>query len=175
VFANFPGTFDSLRVAAYGHSFGGSTSAQVALLDSRIVGGVNIDGPIYGSVGDEGIKRKPFVLVTNGGTPVFDPEEYTEFYNKIKGPRMQLVVRDTEHYAFTDVPLLLTEYEIPPESNATAVQVFGTLPGRHMEAAVNQIVSGAVELIFNYDTKPLEELGTNPDIEVKQSNLRGCH
>ncbi|KAH6888193.1 Alpha/Beta hydrolase protein [Thelonectria olida] len=167
--ANFPGTFNPHKVAVYGHSFGGSTAAETALRDPRVIGGLNIDGPIYGSVGDQGIKGKPFVLVANGGEPVVD---FDEFYKKIDAPKMDLVVRNTQHYAFTDVPLLLTAYQVPPASQPMVDQAFGTLNGKKVEKALDQVTAGLLKFLFNNRTKPLENLGRNPDIDVLHSDLR---
>ncbi|KAK4158121.1 hypothetical protein C8A00DRAFT_11081 [Chaetomidium leptoderma] len=171
LFANFPGTFNPHRVAVYGHSFGGSTAAETALRDSRVIGGLNIDGPIYGSVGEQGIKGKPFVLVANGGEPVVD---FDDFYRKIDAPKMDLSVRNTQHYAFTDVPLLLTVYQLPPASQPMVDQVFGILNGKEVEKALDQVTAGLLEFLFNNKTKPLEDVGRNPNIEVLHSDLRKC-
>ncbi|KAK2591276.1 hypothetical protein QQS21_011028 [Conoideocrella luteorostrata] len=171
VFANFPGTFNPHRVVVYGHSFGGSTAAETALRDTRVIGGLNIDGPVYGSVGKKGIKGKPFVLVANGGEPVVD---FGEFYKKIDASKMDLVVRNTQHYAFTDVPLLLTVYQIPPGSQSMVDKVFGTLHGKKVEKALDQVTAGLLEFLFSNRTKSLEDLGKNPDIDVLHSNLRKC-
>ncbi|KAM0418769.1 hypothetical protein ACHAPT_012279 [Fusarium lateritium] len=166
---NFPGIFNPHKVAVYGHSFGGSTAAETVLRDPRAVGGLNIDGPIYGSVGEKGIKGKPFVLVANGGDPVVD---FDEFYAKIDAPKMDLVVRNTQHYAFTDVPLLLTAYQVPAASQPLVDQAFGKLNGKQVEEAVNEITAGLLELLFGNKTKPLENVGRNPNIDVLFSDLR---
>jgi pimeloyl-ACP methyl ester carboxylesterase len=168
-FANFPGSFNPHKIAVYGHSFGGSTALETALRDSRVIGGLNIDGPIYGSVGDQGIKGKPFVLVANGGELVAN---FTEFYKKIDAPKMDLVVRNTQHYAFTDVPLLLTVYQIPSALQPMVDEVFGTLNGKKVERAVDQIAAGLLEFLFNNRTKPLEKVGRNRDIDVLHNDLR---
>lgn len=122
-------------------------------------------------MGEKGIKDKPFVLVANGGVPVVD---FDEFYTRIDAPKMDLVVRNTQHYAFTDVPLLLTVYEIPAASQPAVDQVFGTLDGKKAEKAVDQIAAGILELLFQNRTMPLKNLGRNLDIEVVSSNLRKC-
>jgi hypothetical protein len=171
LFANFPGTFNPHKVAVYGHSFGGSTAAETALCDSRVIGGLNIDGPIYGSVGEKGLKGKPFVLVANGGKSVVD---FDEFYGKIDAPKMDLVVKSTQHYSFTDVPLLLTVYQIPPASQPMVDQVFGTLNGKMVEKAVDQITAGLLEFLFNNRMKPLKDVGRNRDIDVLHSDLQKC-
>lgn len=177
LFANFPGTFDPHKVAVYGHSFGGATAASTAQRDSRVVGGLNFDGTIFGPVSVQGFKDKPFVLVSRAidnnssapGVPGWD-----EFYEKIDAAKMELAVRDTQHYAFTDVPLLLTVYQVPPASQLTVDQVFGKLDGKKVERAVDEIMAGLLELLFNKKTEPLRHVGGNPDIDVLLSHLPKC-
>jgi hypothetical protein len=123
-------------------------------------------------VAGEGFKDKPFVLVSravNNSVP-----EWDEFYNKIDAAKIELAVRDTQHYAFTDVPLLLTVYPVPPASQLTVDQVFGKLDGKKVEKVVNDIMAGLLELLFNKDIKPLKDVGRNPDIDVLLSHLPKC-
>lgn len=123
-------------------------------------------------MGKQGIKGKPFVLVANGGEPVVN---FTEFYNeKIDAPKMDLVVKNTQHYSFTDVPLLLTVYQIPPASQPMVDQVFGTLNGKKVEKALDQITAGLLEFLFNNRMKPLEDVCRNDDIDVLHSDLQKC-
>lgn len=124
---------------------------------------------------EEGLDGKPFVLVTrapsNGTAPI---SEWDEFYNNVDAAKMELAIRSTEHYAFCDVPLLLTAYDIPPESQPMVDQVFGTLDGRKVEKAMNEIVSSLLELVFNNNTKPLKQVDSNPDIDILLSDLSNC-
>ena len=87
---------------------------------------------------------------------------------------MELVVRDTQHYAFMDVSLLLTVYQTPPATQPTVDQTFGTLNGRRLEAAQNQIMNGLLKLAFNEDDEPLKHVGINPDIYVVLDDLPEC-
>lgn len=123
----------------------------------------------------QGFKGKPFVLVSravnNSAAPV---PEWDQFYKKIDAAKMELAVRDTQHYAFTDVPLLLTVYQAPPASQLTVDQVFGKLNGRKVEKVVVEIMTGLLELLFNKKTKPLKDVGRNPDIDVLLSHLPKC-
>lgn len=87
---------------------------------------------------------------------------------------MLLAVRDTQHYAFMDVPLLLTVYDLPAAERGMVEGVFGTLDGRRLEKAVNEIMSGLADLLFGNDKRALEGLGRNGDVEVVRSDLEGC-
>ena len=176
LFADFPGTFSPHKVAVYGHSLGGATAAIAAQRNPQVIGGVNLDGTIYGAVREQGFKGKPFVLVESAAHINSTPSvlEWDEFYKKLDAAKMKLAVRDTQHYSFTDVPLLLTVYRIPPASQSTVDQVFGKLNGKKVEKAVNEITAGLLELLFNKKTKPLEDVGKDPDIDVVFSHFPNC-
>ncbi|KAI1057242.1 hypothetical protein LB507_001470 [Fusarium sp. FIESC RH6] len=167
IFANFPGTFNPKKVAIYGHSFGGSTAAVTVKRDPRIIGGLGLDAPIYGSVNHEGFK-KPFILVAADRK---DPFDWHEFYSKIDGPKMVAEITKTQHYAFTDVPLMLTKIKIPKESQGVVDEIFGTLNGRKVEKATNQILVGWMDLLFKGKTSVLKKVGRNANVKVKRSDL----
>ncbi|KAF5646985.1 platelet-activating factor acetylhydrolase [Fusarium tjaetaba] len=170
VFGDFPGTFDPHKVAVYGHSFGGSTAAVTAQRDRRVIGGLNFDGPMYGSVVEEGLKNTPYILV--GTNMTSDPVPgWNAFYDKIDAAKMEMVVKHTRHYAFTDVPLLLTEFKIPAESEAMVHEVFGTLDGRKVEKAANEIMVGFLDLVFKKDDKKFKAVGKKNGIHVLQRDL----
>lgn len=168
VLAHFPGTFNPHKVVTYGHSFGGSTAAQVALEDSRVIGGANLDGLAYGSVGEKGITGKPFVLVSNGAQDIVN---FEDFYKKIHGPKLDLLIKHTHHYAFLDIPLLLSQMDVPPEVKPAVEEIIGTLDGRKVEKAIDQIVSGLVDFAFYDKDKGLKSLRRNCDLRILHSNI----
>lgn len=89
---------------------------------------------------------------------------------------MEVAVWDTQHYAFMDVPLLLTTVgqTLSPEERVVVDQTFGTLGGKRVEGAMNEIVVGLLELVFDGNTEPLREVGKNTDVDVVRSDLLGC-
>ncbi|UZP41731.1 hypothetical protein NXS19_009547 [Fusarium pseudograminearum] len=168
LFAHFPGTFNPDKVAVYGHSFGGSTAAVTVQHDHRVLGGLNLDGPIYGSVNHQGFKNRPFVLVSVDGD---NGLEWDEFYSKIDASKMELKFFKTQHYAFTDVPLLLEKVNVPPESQSIIDETFGTLDGRGVEKATNEAMVGLMDLLFTNNSKTLERIGEHVNIQVLRSDL----
>jgi pimeloyl-ACP methyl ester carboxylesterase len=168
LFANFTGTFNPGKVAVYGHSFGGSTAAVTVQRDRRVVGGLNLDGPIYGSVNHQGFKNKPFILV---GIDSENSPEWGEFYSKIGASKMVLKILKAQHYAFTDVPLLMEMIKIPPKSHQILDELFGVLDGRRVEKATNQIMVGLMDLLFMNDSKALDKIGDNCDVQVLQTDV----
>jgi pimeloyl-ACP methyl ester carboxylesterase len=152
----------------YGHSFGGSTAAVTVQQDPRVIGGLNFDGPINGSVRYEGFKDKPFVIVD---TKSLDFPEWPDFYKKIDAAKMMLEIKNTQHYAFTDVPLLLTVFKVAPESQPLLDEVFGKLDGRKVEKSVNQIMIGLMDMLFKKNTRTLKKIGKNVNIKVLRDDL----
>ncbi|RFU30527.1 hypothetical protein B7463_g5820, partial [Scytalidium lignicola] len=55
--------FDVPRVAMYGHSLGGAAAASAAYHDHRIVGAVDLDGSLFGSVVSDGLPKDSFFLL----------------------------------------------------------------------------------------------------------------
>lgn len=180
ILANFPGTFNRNKVVVYGHSFGGATAAVAAQRNPAVIGGLNFDGTIYGPVNEQGFKDKPFVLAAstrNYTRPTFPAvPDWDQFYEKVDAAKMELAIWDTQHYAFMDVPLLLTVYrQVPPTSQPTIDQTFGTLKGRRVEAAQNEIVAGLLKLAYDANPEALANVARNSDIDVVFDDVAaGC-
>lgn len=174
LFADLPATFDPHKIAAFGHSLGGATAAIATQQDPRVIGGLNLDGQIFGNVLENGFKEKPFVLVaTTRGQNSSDLAlpGWDEFYKVVDARKMELAIKDTQHNAFLDVPLLLTALEIPTGIRPRLEQAFGMLDGRRLEMVEHKIMSGLLELLFHDKTETLEALGKDPDIDVLKSDL----
>jgi hypothetical protein len=138
-----------------------------------------LDGPIYGPVKDQGFKGKTFVLVASTGNytrgdlvpPVVLPD-WSPFYPKIDASKMEAAVWGTRHYAFTDVPLLLTAAPVPAASKATIEQTFGPIDGRALEEAENFLVNGLIKLAYEGDIGPLSKADKSPNVYVINDGLR---
>lgn len=166
--------FDPHNVAVFGHSLGGSTATLASKYNPLVIGGINFDGPLFGTLLEEGLKNKPFVLVasTRNKTKNFPIIPYWgEFYQKSKGAKLEVAVWDTQHYAFLDVPLLLTVDPLPAASKAEVDKFIGTLGGDEIEKADNEIMSGLLELLFENKTETLKGLSGDPNIDVILSHL----
>ncbi|KAI9700236.1 MAG: hypothetical protein M1820_006904 [Bogoriella megaspora] len=94
-----------LRAIMYGHSFGGSTAANVAASDARVLAAVNIDGLFYGPVAN-GTVRKPLLLMAS--TPQEAATDWPTFYpSHVRGWKTWVRPNNTAHYGYTDLPLLV--------------------------------------------------------------------
>lgn len=123
----FTGKMDMGRIGMLGHSYGGSTAAQAMLEDTRILAGINMDGPIHEPVASKGLDR-PFMFMLNADFLNVSEEEfinnkitYEEFqeeHNKInevvnfhykegiKADTYKLTFQVGDHMSFSDLPRL---------------------------------------------------------------------
>ncbi|PWY81586.1 PAF acetylhydrolase family protein [Aspergillus sclerotioniger CBS 115572] len=94
------------RVTIMGHSLGGATAAQTILLDNRFVGGINLDGSLWGSVVDKGLSS-PFLLFANADHNETTDPSWGTFLANSQGWKLHLQLAQSKHYTFSDFPVLV--------------------------------------------------------------------
>ena len=120
----FTGRMDLENVGMFGHSFGGATSTQMLMTDSRIKAALNMDGVLYGKlrVPADGLK-KPFMMMSADDSireaKATDDKELIEFIKETL-PRYKYVtvggnywmkIKDMKHMGFSDLYLFSPLYE----------------------------------------------------------------
>ncbi|KAF3397158.1 putative 1-alkyl-2-acetylglycerophosphocholine esterase [Talaromyces pinophilus] len=93
---------DTSKVGIYGHSLGGATAAEAMLSDSRLTGGVNLDGTFFGSVIDRGLD-KPFMIMAHEGKNLTTDMTWAALWPKLKGFRREFMLNGSTHGTFTDL------------------------------------------------------------------------
>lgn len=99
---------DLTKVGMFGHSLGGSTTAQTMHDDSRIAGGVNLDGPILGPVAADGLDR-PLLMLASDTSPWFGNTGWEPYWATNTGLKLSLRVAGTRHMSFTDEQVVVTQ------------------------------------------------------------------
>jgi predicted dienelactone hydrolase len=94
---------DRRRVAAIGHSFGGSTAAALMRADPTVRAGVDLDGAIFGPARWRGVPR-PFLVMSASGRLLSFPAMH-RFLAHPGGPRLALTFAGFEHMSFSDWPV----------------------------------------------------------------------
>ena len=109
----FAGRLDLARVGMFGFSLGGATAAAAMLADPRLKAGADLDGSLYGSVVEAGLRR-PFLLMLSPipagfkrrcGAPCRNLSEFhffRSFYSHLRGPRYAAELADSGHESFED-------------------------------------------------------------------------
>jgi predicted dienelactone hydrolase len=117
--------FDPTAVAATGHSLGSITAVAAVDQDRRIDAGVALDG---NPIGEASLDR-PFLMMGNQHHRRVDDPDWAEFYDRLRGPRLHMVIDGTEHFDFGDVAIfkstldLDTIFEIGPIDGARALHI----------------------------------------------------
>lgn len=93
---------DTSNVGIFGHSLGGATAAEAMLYDSRLIGGVNLDGTFFGSVIDRGLD-KPFMIMAHEGKNLTTDATWAALWPRLKGFRRGFMVSGSTHGTFTDL------------------------------------------------------------------------
>jgi dienelactone hydrolase len=62
-------TLDLERIGIFGHSFGGATSVETCLRDPRVSAALNMDGWMYGEIGQRSLRKPLFVMYEEGWPP----------------------------------------------------------------------------------------------------------
>jgi dienelactone hydrolase len=138
----FAGRLALDHVGMLGHSFGGTTAANTAVVDPRLRAAVDLDGSILGpAVGRD--LRIPFMIVTSSGAYRQDPT-LQSLWAHLRGPRFNLTIPRSGHYTFSDLVALLPEFgaAVPPGLQYEAI---GRLPASRAIPAVRT----CVEAFFN--------------------------
>jgi dienelactone hydrolase len=92
---------DLRRVAAVGHSLGGSTAAALMRAEPTVRAGVDLDGSIFGSARRLGVSG-PFLVMVGGEG--LDPS-LRGLLEHSRGPRLALRVAGFVHFSFSDLPV----------------------------------------------------------------------
>ena len=126
---------NTTQVGMFGHSLGGATSATVMLNDTRFAGGLDFDGALFGDVIDQGLSRPFMIMGTQGQqraneTQLDDPLfSWFKIWPKLTSPKFSLILNDSLHYTFSDVPIALEVLGIHPNETTLAKEQVTKMDG----------------------------------------------
>ncbi|MCM3925853.1 lipase, partial [Frankia sp. AiPs1] len=140
---------DPTRLAAVGHSLGGSAAVSVMLHDRRVRAGVDMDGTLGEPIGAGGLDGRALLLFGAtadhpgaGDPPVADDDPtWAQAWAHLGPPRLWLDVDGADHFSFTDDPVLADQIPLPAAAPAAAQ----ALAGRQALAITRAYVGAFVE------------------------------
>jgi predicted dienelactone hydrolase len=125
----FTGRLDMTRVGAFGHSFGGATTAEFCHQDSRCKAGIDVDGAPLGSVIQAGLHQPFMFLLSDHGDLSSDAESsqiqanIQSIYDRLPPDRrLYIMIRGANHFTFSDDGALLKSHIV-----LGALRAFGML------------------------------------------------
>ena len=152
---------DVRNVAMFGHSLGGAATAAAMLNDSRIAGGINMDGTLYGPVVQEGLDR-PFMLmahtnhtrVAGNGTGDAD-SSWFDFWANLRGFKLDIMLANSLHYTFSDLPIVLETLGIVPNATIANNLQVTDLNGSRALQIVTTYVTAFLDMVLKHKISPL--------------------
>ena len=140
----FPGTSCGSRVTkagVFGHSLGGAAAAEAMLRDKRLVGGINLDGSMFGKVVDKGLRR-PFMIFAHDGKNITTDPTWEAIWPKLTGWKRELMLTRGAHYTFSDLSHVLNVLGYGEMLPAEAAELLGTINGGRALEVVTTYVAG---------------------------------
>ncbi|KAL2678930.1 hypothetical protein Neosp_009682 [[Neocosmospora] mangrovei] len=163
--------FDTSKIFVYGHSLGGATSAQVALNDDRVLGGLDFDGKLYGSVSEAGLNTPLFVV---GADSTEEAASYFEgIMDKVDAAKMFLTVNGTGHMSFVDLPLVLSLLDFTAPGLERSI---GTIDGKRITSITDDVLGAVTSFLFKGETRSLCQLEDKVEevIVVERDLKKAC-
>ena len=133
---------DLTAIGMFGHSLGGATAAKAMAADARIGAGIDLDGSLFllnpslpldprkaGAAVGRRIGSRPFMIMSSHGFGPRDDPSWRGFWPSLRGWRLFLTMRHSQHYTYTDLEEFLSQ-----------LVAAGTIPGRLATRLVNPAI-----------------------------------
>ena len=159
-------------VVALGHSLGGATVAEAAMNDSRVKGGFNIDGPLFGSMEKKNITLdKPFLQFVSEASSLDPDGRWEEEWEQLAGWKLELVFCGAAHSSFVDLALIAEVLGIREGLGEEVKRVLGCVDGvRGLEVLVEYVSAFAGFVMKGENSNLLGNGGDDrfPEVVVKR-------
>ena len=168
----FPSVINTTDVITFGHSLGGATVAEATLNDTRIKGGMNMDGRLFGSMEKPNITLSKtflqFVSEASSSNPYW---QWDVQWAHLSGWKLELVLNDAAHSTFTDLPLIAEAFDLREKLGEDGDYVLGRLDGMRVLEIMVEYVRAFAEFVLTGKSESL--LGNDgdekfPEVRVKR-------
>ncbi|MFC7450487.1 alpha/beta hydrolase family protein [Rhodococcus daqingensis] len=161
---------DLNRIGMVGHSSGGYTAVESMHADRRIDAAVDLDGQIgvdeeFGRAATEGVDRPVLVMTSQQIEEVGDARPSLDtLWQHATGWKRQVTMRDSAHYDFTDMSVL-----VPAAVQPAAARYIGPIASERSTTLVRTYVAAMFDkFLLNRSGTVLDQPPTDPEIIVQR-------
>ncbi|KAI9767076.1 MAG: hypothetical protein M1839_004633 [Geoglossum umbratile] len=154
------GTLNLDRVGMFGHSIGGAATLEAMDLDSRVLGGANLDGRFEGDFTTD----RPF-LVLNGSS-IGDPESGADDKEHLKGWRAELEIEGAVHMSFLDDAARFKVLGVLEAEDPKKIR-FGTVDPLRMMVIVSKYLGAFFDFVLKGGSDQAFRVADPAFLEVK--------
>ena len=168
----YPGKINTTDIVALGHSLGGNAVAAATLNDTRIKGGINVDGRIFDSIDrTETTISKPFIQFVSELSSSHPIWQWDKQWKHLCGWKLELVLNGSSHITFTDLPLIAEAFHLRGRLGEIEDELLGKMQGvRGLEIMV-EYASAFAEFVLTGKHKSLLQSEGNdvfPEVIVRR-------
>lgn len=152
---------DVHEVAMFGHSLGGAATAAAMLNDTRIAGGLAMDGALFGPVVQQGLD-KPFMFMAHTNHTRTSDNSTSDPYNSwhdiwahLRGWKADIQLANSQHYTFSDFPIVLKTLGIVPDATTAGKLLVTDLDGSRALEIVTRYATAFFDMVLKCKTSPL--------------------
>lgn len=161
----FVSKLDLNNVGVMGWSFGGATTAEACIADSRIKAGINIDGwPVGELFNSKEPLNQPFLFIRSGVDDEMETLVSGIIYDKIENSGYVVSIKEARHMNFWDFPLFFKIYKY--------IDFWGPIDARRLLEINTTYIAGFFDrYLKDKDVNPAEPSSVQfPEVKVKVKN-----
>ncbi|MFB9966622.1 alpha/beta hydrolase family protein [Sinosporangium siamense] len=162
------GLIDRSRIAMVGQSMGGAGTVAAMLKDSRVRAGIDLDGSTYARIPKSGFSR-PFMFIGSKlHVPGGSDASWDRDWKLLTGWKRWIAVKDTDHQAFTDIPLLGPSLGMKPAYGALPAERGAEIARAYVAAFLDQHLKGQRQPLLDKPSSRYPEAQLCPE-QCRQS------
>lgn len=160
-------------VVAFGHSAGGASVAEAMLHDSRITGGINMDGRLFDSLEMPNTTlSRPFIQFASEASINISSLPWDQEWQHLRGWKLELRLKGAVHQTFSDYPLLAEAYGLRAKLGKQGEQLLGSIGGRRGLEIMVEYVSAFTNFVLKGSNESLLQIGRTtkyPEVVINRS------
>ncbi len=168
-----PRPMNVTSVVAFGHSAGGASVAEAMLHDSRIKGGINLDGRLFDSMEMANTTlSRPFLQFASEQSINRSSLPWDQEWQHLRGWKLELCLKGAAHQTFSDYPLLAEAYGLRAKLGIEGEKLLGNIEGMRGLEIMVEYVSAFTRFVLKGSNESLLQLGGTtmyPEVLINRS------